>query len=119
MKHFIRNKTSVFVILILFLVNILFSLILIKPKEIMYSENSLQERYISCIDNISGSKGSCFRKISKGILNNYSIADLEKIMSSLTSDKRQLCHEFMHYIGWELYQKTGKLFDAFSQASSE
>jgi hypothetical protein len=35
------------------------------------------------------------------------------------SDKRQWCHEFMHYVGWELYDKTKNLYQAFNLASDK
>lgn len=82
----------------------------------------IRETYIACLNNTKQpkEKGLCLRSLAIEALKNYSTKEIESVMLTISdSDKRQWCHEFMHYVGWELYDKTKNLYQAFNLASDK
>lgn len=64
--------------------------------------------------------GACLRKLAKGIMARYPVGDLDTALGTMTDPKDlNWCHEFMHYAGWELYDKKGNFPDAFADASGK
>lgn len=123
MKRFRKHKTVLLLIISLLLIDLTFALILLKTKNIFSSPKiSLKETYIACLNQakLPKEKGQCLRKLGLDALKGYSTAEIESEMKTISeSSKRQWCHEFMHYVGWGLYQKTHSMLDAFSQAKGE
>ena len=85
----------------------------------------IRETYIACLNNTKQpkEKGLCLRSLAKDALKDHSAKEVESAMLTILtisdSDKRQWCHEFMHYVGWELYDKTKNLYQAFNLASDK
>lgn len=110
-----------FRVLLLLDILLLIIFLIINNQKIRLSEGSLRENYIKCLDKKEDKvKGLCLQKLASNYLKNNSASQVEFVMKAIdNSSKRQWCHEFMHYIGWELYKKSGNLSDAFSEASNE
>jgi hypothetical protein len=76
--------------------------------------------YINCLtkkDDLA--IGQCLRQVAKDTSN---IAKIERegIINQLTASQQlHWCHEFLHYVGWDVYQQTNSLPLAFSQASEQ
>lgn len=125
MKRLITDKTLLLLTVSLLLVNLILYLVFLKLKTkntYFPPKISLREAYITCLDNNKEAKekGQCLRKLGSDVLKDYSTAEVESAIKTISqSDHRQWCHEFMHYVGWGLYQKTHSMLDAFSQAKGE
>ncbi|MFZ2522234.1 MAG: hypothetical protein WAX44_00005 [Minisyncoccia bacterium] len=82
----------------------------------------LSDSYVSCLENNSDSydKGLCLKKLAEKTVGIYTILKIDEEISKIKeNEKLQWCHEFMHYAGWSLYNKTNSLYDAFQMASSK
>lgn len=97
-------------------------IIIAKQPANFSSKIPLREAYTACLNNTEESKekGMCLRKLAKDVLKDHSTKEVESVMLTLNdSNQRQWCHEFMHYVGWGLYQKTQGLYEAFTLASDK
>ncbi len=83
------------------------------------SQNAFREGYDTCIaqtDELAA--GKCLRTLAFDTSNELSTTDLEKTLSAMQSEpERSGCHEFLHYAGWSLYDKTKDFSSAFNTAT--
>lgn len=122
MKRFTSNNNLLMILISLLFINIVFAFILFKNNTSLSSKIDLRRGYIACLDSNDKDirKGQCLRKLATDAITDYSVAEIDSVIRTISdSSKRQWCHEFMHYVGWELYKKTNSMFDSFSQASNE
>ncbi len=109
-------------LLIKFLALIVFFEILIIIPKIFSSKIPLRDTYIACLNATKESKekGLCLRKLATSAIKNYSRDKIESEITTIANSAHiQWCHEFMHYAGWELYRRTGSLYEAFTLASDK
>ena len=63
-------------------------------------------------------KGVCLRKLAASVYENHTVPEIETAMRHAVDTKKlRWCHELMHYIGWEMYQDTQSMNNAFFLAS--
>lgn len=121
MRRFTLPKNLLITVISLLLINFIFAFILVKNNTLSPKIN-LHAGYIACLDSNDKDikKGQCLRRLAINAITDYSVEEIDSVIRTIgDSNKRQWCHEFLHYAGWELYKKTQSMFDAFSQASSE
>lgn len=81
---------------------------------------SLTEQYRVCTleNDEKRAIGVCLRELADSAYKAYTTAEIEGSLSLLTNtEKSQWCHEFMHYLGWELFEDTQSIADSFTKAS--
>ncbi len=86
------------------------------------NEIPLATAYNSCLEENADSydKGLCLKKLAEKAVKNYTISSIDDELSKIKENQKlQWCHEFMHYAGWSLFDKTDSLYDAFQMASSK
>lgn len=64
-------------------------------------------------------KQGCIKKLAYEFVSAYTIKDIQEALGSIEdSEFKHLCHEFMHYMGQDLYKYSENLMVAFSEAGS-
>lgn len=122
MKRFIFPNNLRITFISLLAISLIFVYILVKNNTALSPKIDLHTGYMACLDNNDKDikKGQCLRRLAIDAITNYSVEEIDSVIRTISdSNKRQWCHEFMHYSGWEVYKKTGSIFDSFLQASNE
>ncbi len=80
---------------------------------------SVQKSYESCLakGTTEREKGTCFRTLASTLYSDYTIREIESGLQEIGDEKSIWCHEFMHYVGWELYDDKKDISTAFVEAS--
>ena len=107
-------RKSIFALLALCVVVEFTVLAVSQNKKISVSDN-----YLECITLTKTiEKGKCIRELAKKAYVQYSAKDISaQILSIKDLRKLMFCHEFYHYIGWEIYHRTNSLPNAFIQTT--
>lgn len=82
----------------------------------------LKVRFLACTtpgDHTRHETGTCLRKLAHEAVSSKAVTSINADLSAMTDPRaRSWCHEFMHYAGWELYDRTHSLADSFREASN-
>lgn len=78
--------------------------------------------YINCVvsDKEPYEKGLCVKDLAFDAVRDSNISEIVLAMENIEDNAQlQWCHEFMHYVGWGVYDKTDDLFTAFNEANGK
>lgn len=99
-------------------------MLLVLARELRHPLSSLdlRESYLACLNSNTEQydKGLCLKNLSVQATKKSSVPEVVVAMESIKdSQQLQWCHEFMHYVGWSVYDQSGDLFTAFNEASEK
>lgn len=80
---------------------------------------SLHQKYSNCLGTSmeKAESGSCLRNLAKETFKDYQASEIETELAKINdSNQAEWCHEFVHYLGWELMENNSFSL-AFSKAS--
>lgn len=116
-------KKPIILLILLFLVNLalFYQLIDNRNKALKHQGFSIRQEYINCLTKSDKPqiKGQCLRALATAALKNSSVSGIVAAMSSINGPTQaKWCHEFLHYVGWEVFNETQKLDKAFTVANA-
>jgi hypothetical protein len=91
-------------------------------QDTTFREGVIREQVLNCINRggwLSREKQSCFQQLSQSLIKRYEIKSIEKELAAIYEPEfLTLCHEFVHYLGADLYKAKNNLAEAFINGSS-
>lgn len=83
------------------------------------TKQEIQDRYRTCLQEPTETAiGNCMQQLAKNSLIRASVPDFSAAVASLSyQEKNRWCHEVMHYMGWESYDASKSIAQAFMNAS--
>lgn len=80
---------------------------------------ALTAKFTDCVlgEKEAKEKGTCLRELAEVSYKKLSPAEIEnELLAVKESSELQWCHEFLHYVGWQAYDQSGSLFEAFNKS---